>query len=148
MGSHKKVSLTIPPLPASTSSVSDIPSTGVSVLSARHFELPIVEEDENEKGEDGSQTKKSKDILKTGTPTQGEQLDDDVFSPLKKKDLRVILSPKSHASHQLVHASTQTLKEDDSEWLRIRKDELYQFVPLPSSNATTPTASQSSLENS
>ena len=115
-------------------------------MSARHFELPIVEEEENERSEDCSRTQRSKGTLDVATQAQGERLDDDVFAPLNKNNSSVTLSPKSGADNQLVHASTQT-KEDDGDWLMIRKDMLYQFVPLPPSNTTTPSASQSNLEN-
>lgn len=129
-----------------TSSVSDVPWTSVS---ARHFELPIVEEGDEKNNEDKN-TARSKETQDAGTQPQTDQPDDDVFSPLTTKASKeVTFQHGLGVDHKLVNASTQTnaSQDDDTEWLKVRKDVLYQCIPLPASTTTTPTTSHINLEN-
>ena len=146
----KRASISVPPLTATSilSSVSDTPLT--SVPTARHFELPVVME-EDEKGEESSIKKIS---LDTKSQAQDDQLEDEVFSPVNKKTSRVKFPPKIECTNdqQLSDASTQTNgskgDDDDEDLLNIvMRDILYKYIPLPPSNTTTPSASQCNLEN-
>ena len=119
----------------------------------------VVEEDD-EKSEDSS-IKKSKETLSAETHAQGELSDDEVFSSANQKvcNAPILSSPPAelsapdHSDDKLVAASIQTAVSigsesncDDDLW-NIRRDVLYQFIPLPPSTTTTPSASVCNLEN-
>ena len=131
------------------SPVSNAPLTGVSI--ARHFELPVVME-EDEKSEEGS-TKKSRE---TSLDDKSQVQDnDEVFSPLNEKPYQVNSFPSSEDGdddHQVMDASTQTSTSkggggDEDLVNVVMRDVLYKYIPLPPSTTTTPSVSHSNLEN-
>ena len=146
----KRVSISTAPLTATSvlSPVSDAPLTSVSV--ARHFELPVVME-EDEKSEEVGVKKSKETSLDDKSQTQDE---DEVFLPLNKKTFQVKSSPKSEDGdndQQHMDASTQTSSckggSDDEDLVSIvMRDVLYKYIPLPPSTTTTPSASQCNLE--
>ena len=150
----KRASISNAPMTATSvlSPVSDAPLTSVSI--ARHFELPVVME-EDEKGEEKSEesdVKKSEEMsLDNKSQVQDDQLNDEVFAPLDKKPSQVKLEGDSDEQH--MDASTQTniskVSDGDDEDLVniVMRDMLYKYIPLPPSTATTPSASQCNLEN-
>ena len=133
------------------SPVSDAPLTGVSI--ARHFELPVVME-EDEKSEEGS-TKKSREISLDDKSQVQDKDEDLVFSTLNEKLYQVKSSPSSEDGdndHQVMDASTQTSTSkggggDEDLVNVVMRDVLYKYIPLPPSTTTTPSVSYSNLEN-
>lgn len=133
------------------SPVSDAPLTGVSI--ARHFELPVVME-EDEKSEEGS-TKKSREISLDDKSQVQDKDEDLVFSTLNEKLYQVKSSPSSEDGdndHQVMDASTQTSTSkggggDEDLVNVVMRDVLYKYIPLPPSTTTTPSVSHSNLEN-
>lgn len=146
----KRASISTAPLTASSSilsPVSDTPLTSVSI--ARHFELPVVMEEEEEVS-----VKESKETtLDNKSQTQDEE--DEVFSPLNEKTFQVKSSPSSEDgddNQQHLDASTQTSSDkgggDDEDLVNIvMRDVLYKYIPLPPSTTTTPSVSHCNLEN-
>ena len=150
LSSQKKASISIPPLTASSviSPVSDGPLTSAST---RHFELPVVVEEDDEKNEDYSSMVRGREATSTGSQAQQHQelLEDEVFD---HNSITVTFPAElgaNYGGHKLIDASTQTNgnKFDDNDWLSLRRDILCQFIPLPPSNNTTPSASHCNLEN-
>lgn len=139
---QKRASIATTPLTGSSflSPVSDAPLTSVSV--ARHFELPVVmEEDEKSEGVDVKRTKEIS--LDNKSCTQEE---DKVFS-LPNKRILVDIDDQQH-----MDASTQTSSSkgggDDEDLVNIvMRDVLYKYIPLPPSTTTTPSVSHCNLEN-
>ena len=128
------------------SPMSDAPLTSVST---RHFELPVVMEDEED-----DETKIRDDVDNPGRQeAYCEEASDDVFSPHRsRKTVTFTPEPSCGKVSVAIDVSTQTEpaaseESDQKEWWNISKDVLYQFIPLPPSNCTTPSASHSNLEN-
>lgn len=120
----------------------------------RHFELPVLME-EDEKGEDSSKKTQETTFSKNQTCTRDDPLEDEVFVPLDKTS-RVKVSPQLGCVNDqpLTDASTQTNAnkesggDDDEDLLSVvMRDVLYKYIPLPPSTTTTPSASQCNLEN-
>ena len=154
VSSQRKLSISVPPPPPTSSMM--LPTIDAPFLSAspRHFELPVVVEEDDDKSEVTSQTMRSEEVVNAGSQTQRdqEQLNDDVFSALNQNSSGATRQAKlgsNPCGHKLIDASTQTSinKSDDSEWLSLKREILYQFVPLPPSNNTTPSVSHCNLDN-
>ena len=130
------------------SPMSDGPLTSAST---RHFELPVVVEEDDEKSENSISMLRGTEAVNTGRQAQQdqEQLEIEVFDDSSATMSFPTKLGANYHSHKLIDASTQTNvdKFDDSDWLSLRRDILYQFIPLPPSNCTTPSASHCNLEN-
>lgn len=150
VSSQKKASISIPPLTASsvTSPMSDGPLTSVST---RHFELPVVMEEDDEKSENSISMVRRREAASTERQAQldQEQFEIEVFDHSSATMTFPAELGANYRNHKLIDASTQTSvdKFNDSDWLSLRRDILYQFIPLPPSNSTTPSASHCNLEN-
>ena len=129
------------------SPMSDAPLTSIST---RHFELPVVMEDEED------ERKIRDEVDNSGRPEACcEEASDDVFSPHKsRKTVTFTPEPSCGKVSVAIDVSTQTdtsagvsEESNEKEWWNISRDVLYQFIPLPPSNCTTPSASHSNLEN-
>ena len=148
VSSQKKASISIPPLTASsvTSPMSDGPLTSIST---RHFELPVVVEEDDEKSE--HRMVRGREATSNGRQAQQDQepFEIEVFDHSYATLTFPAELGANYCSHKLIDASTQTsdCKCDNSDWLSLRRDILYQFIPLPPSNSTTPSASHCNLEN-
>ena len=151
----RRSSVSIPPLTATSvlSPVSDSVTPLGSSSAIRHFELPVLME-EDEKGEDNSKKIQETTFSKSQACTHDDRLEDEVFAPLDKTS-QVEVSPMLGCGNDqpLVDAATQTNgnKEsgDGDEGLVniVMRDVLYKYIPLPPSTTTTPSASQCNLEN-
>lgn len=123
------------------------PLTDASLTSAsiaRHFELPVVmEEDEKSEDVDVKRTKETSLDDKSCTQEEGK-----VFSLPNKKTL-VDINDQQHMDASTQTSSSKGTGGDNDEDLVniVMRDVLYKYIPLPPSTTTTPSVSHCNLEN-